>query len=163
MRHGRACGTVLALMIAFGLLFATGCSSSSDKKAENHRFASVEILRNTPRQIDDMVVQVFRAHGYETDRKKWPHSVFEKKANKFNTLEYGTWDDDTPLYERVRVSILPVSDETFMLQCQAFMVTDRGMALEEEHKLSPRKSKPYQELLDEVAHRLNPGAPSATP
>jgi hypothetical protein len=163
IRRVRAGGSVLSLVIASGLLLSTGCSSSSSKKSENPRFASVEILKNTPGQIDEMVVQVFRAHGYETDRKKWPHSVFEKKASRFSVLEYGTWGDDTPLTDRVRVSILPVGDETFMLQCQAFMVKDRGMALEEEVKLGHRASKPYQELLDEVAHRLNPGGPSSTP
>lgn len=156
-------GVIPLVLIASGVLFSTGCSSDSDKKSANTRFASVEIFRNTPRQIDDMVVQVFRAHGYETERKKWPHSVFEKKASKFDAFEFGTWDDDIPLYERIRVSILPVGDETFRLDCQAFMVKDRGMALEEEVKVSHRKNKPYQELLEEVAHRLNPGRPSATP
>ncbi len=101
-------------------------------------------------------MQTFGAHDYDAVPAGWNMLVFEKKATGWNKLAYGNWVDDIPLYLRVKASILPAGEETFRLECQAFMVRDRGSATEEDIKLGKSRSRPYQEILEEVAARLRP-------
>jgi len=82
------------------------------------------------------------------------HMVFEKKASAMNNFAYGNWID-TPVWERVKASVEPVSESTFRLQCQAYLLRDRGGTTEEEIKLTGMRSSTYQKLLDKVAKKLN--------
>jgi len=133
-------------------LFCWGCQSAG--KSSGTRFAWVEIQGNTPGQINGMVVDVFGSHGYETVQNGSTNLVFEKKASSWSNFTYGNWGDEASLTIRVKTNIVPVGEQAFMLECQAFMVRDRGRSTEEEIKLNKKQS--YQEILDEVAKRLRP-------
>jgi hypothetical protein len=139
-----------ALCVGAGLL--AGCHTAEPPGGSY--FASVEIRGNTPGQISEAAAEVFQAEGYEVATGGPTHMVFERKASGMNNFAYGNWLD-TAVWERVKASVVPVSEATFRLQCQAYLLRDRGGTTEEEIKLSGMRSGTYQKLLDKVAKRLN--------
>ena len=141
-------------LVVAGFLFACGCQSGG--KTSGSRFAWVEIQGNTPGQINAMAIDIFRAHGYQALRTGATTLAFEKKATSFSNFTYGNWGDETSLIIRVKTSLVAVGDQSFMLQCQAYMVRDPGGSTEEELKMSNLKRHTFQELLDEVARSLKP-------
>lgn len=148
----------LVPLISTAVLVCAGCKSSSEPASA--RFASVVIHGNTPGQIGTTVLQTFVAHGYIAASAEPSNLVFEKKAKGLSNITYGNWGDDTPLYVRVKLRIVPVGEEeTFRIECQAYMVRDRGSSTEEEIRFSNLRSHPFQEMLDEVATRLRPKNP----
>ena len=81
--------------------------------------------------------------------------VFEKEGSRWDQIAYGSWVNDTSVWIRVRVSMVPLSDGSFRLQCQAFKVRNKGDPLTEDQvRIGNSQSKPYQALLDKVAERL---------
>ena len=154
---GRSWKLVALLALGLGTLIGSGCRSTP--KPEAGGFASVIIAGNTPGQIGDMTVEVFKAHGYSTAEAGRKGLVLEKKATSLTNLAYGSWLGDTPIWVRVEVAIVPVAERTFRLQCQAYRVQDRGGALEEEVKIGQLHAHPYQQLLEEVSARFRGSAP----
>jgi len=71
-----------------------------------------------------------------------------------NEIAYGNWLGDIPVWVRVKGSVVPLGEMTYRLQCQAYMVRDRGTGAEEEVALSHLHKGSYQKLLDKVAQRL---------
>ena len=134
---------------------AQGCSSSG--KPASARFASVEIRGNTPGQIREVTIEVFKENGYSVSRAKLDAMVFEKEGTKWDNFSYGNWVDDKGVWVRVKASIMPVSETTFRLQCHAYMIRDRGGSTEEEVALNNFQSHTYQKLMDEVAARFHQG------
>jgi len=132
-------------------LFLLGCQSTG--KPASARFASVEIQGNTPGQIRDMTTQVFTEHQYHASHSNMDSMVFEKEGTGWNNVAYGNWTGEG-VWERVKASIVPVSEGKFRLQCNAYMVRDKGGTTEEEIKLSSLKSHRYQKLLNEVSQRF---------
>jgi len=137
-------------------LFFAGCASSG--KPASARFASVVIHGNTPGQIGNVAIEVFRVNGYEAVQTGLTSLVFEKEAKGLSNFTYGNWANETPLFSRVRVRIVPVDEGTFRIECQAYMVRDRRSSIEEEIKLSSLKRHPFQAMMDKVAQRLRPAA-----
>ena len=80
--------------------------------------------------------------------------VFEKKGSSMDNFAYGNWMD-TAVWERIKIAVDAIGDQTFRLECQAYMLRDRGATLEEEVKLGGMHSLKYQKLLDQVAVRLH--------
>ena len=146
-------------LLGFG---GVGCRSAGPSSAKP--FASVEIKGNTPGQIHDVAVEVFREHGYKLAKPGLTRLVFERQGSTMDNLAYGNWIGDTPVWVRVKASIVPVAEAVFRLQCEAFLVRDAGSPIiEEEIKISHLRSGPYQKILDEVARRFGakPGAKNA--
>ncbi len=129
-----------------------GCRSTA--KPESARFASVEIHGNTPGQIRDVAVAVFQEKDYKLAQPGLNSFVFEKEGSQLRNLAYGNWIGDTPIWIRVKASIVPVEEATFRLECHAFMLRGKAETTEEEIPISNFHSGPYQKLLDEVAKRL---------
>jgi hypothetical protein len=117
-------------------------------------FASVTITGNTPGQIGDAAVEVFKNDGYKVAQRNSDRLVFEKEGTKMNNFAYGSWIGDTPVWVRVKGSIVPAGEMTFRLQCTAYMVRDIGGSTEEEIAVSGLHRGQYQKLLDEVAKKL---------
>jgi len=140
-----------------GSLLLLGCQSTG-KPASAH-FASVEIQGNTPGQIRDVAVEVFKQHEYLVTRSTPSNMVFEKEGTEWDKVAYGNWLGGA-VWIRVKASIVPVSEVIFRLHCNAFMVRDRGTASEEEVKLTSLQSHSYQKLMDEIAQRFH--SPSST-
>ncbi len=136
----------------------SGCRSASKHKSGG--FASVIIQGNTPGQIREVTIDVFSKHGYKNAGPGYTNLVFEKEGSRMDNAAYGNWTGSPP-WIRVKTAIIPVSETTFLLQCKAALVRDKGQAaFEEEIKISNFRAGPYQKLLDEVAARLT-GTPPA--
>lgn len=133
---------------------SAGCRSTTGP--EPTPWASVVIQGNTPGQISAVTQDVFRENGYRVIQTVITRMVFEKKAGKWDNIIYGGWDSNSALWLRVKVSILPASEEAFRLEANADLVTDPGGTLEAKVKYSRPKRQPIQTLLDEVVRRLRP-------
>ena len=135
------------------LLLATGCGSTG--KSGSSSFASVEITNRTPEQIREATVAVFMENGYTMGPSGSTELVFEQEGSRMNEIAYGNWMGGTPVYVRVKASIVPLAEGKYRLQCSAGMVRDRGDSFfEEDVKLANIRRRPYQDLLDKVAKRL---------
>ena len=144
---------LLLLLGAVSAAFVgTGCRSTHSSDPD--QFASVDIQGCTPFQIRAAVVQVFRAGGYQVSEATPAKLLFEKKGTGMNNFAYGNWMEQ-PVWVRVKAAIVPLSEARYRLQCEAFMVRDRGGATEEQVQLHHFQNGPYQELLDKVARQLN--------
>jgi hypothetical protein len=56
---------------------------------------------------------------------------------------------------RVRARVVDLGGGKRRLQCQAYMVSGAGDSFfEEEHRLANLRSRPYQNILNEIAKRL---------
>jgi hypothetical protein len=135
------------------VFLGAGCRSTHPSDPD--QFASVDIQGCTPLQIRLATVQVFQDSGYQVSEATPAKLLFEKKGTGMNNFAYGNWMEQ-PVWVRVKAAIVPLSEARFRLQCDAFMVRDRGGATEEEIRLHHYQSGPYQELLVKVAHQLNP-------
>jgi hypothetical protein len=134
------------------MLLFQACQTSQPLSSES-RLAAVELKGNTPGQIAEATIEVFRANGYKAFMKNFTNLVFEKKASRMDDIAYGDWMGDEPMWVRVKASILPIGEARFRLQCNAFLVRDKNGSTEEELRVKYR-SGPYQKLLNEVARRL---------
>ena len=137
--------------LACGVIGA-GCRSA--QKPAANRFAAVEIRGNTPGQIRDITVEVFREKGYTMTQAGLKSMVFGKESSKLSNIAYGNWMDK-PVWVRVNVSIVPAGEAAFRLECDARLLRNSGEPVEEEIKMSRVRRGPYQKLLNEVASRLN--------
>ena len=140
---------LLLLTCACGWL-GTSCRSPAPEDAAH--FASVVIHYNTPGQIRKVVSDVFRENGYTAVDVGLPAGLFEKKGSKWDNFAYGDWMGS--IWIRVQVSVVPVAEATFRLQCRAYYLEDRGETTEEEVKMAHIPKRPYQEMLNQVAKRL---------
>jgi hypothetical protein len=133
-------------------LLGAGCRSTHSSDPD--QFASVDFQGWSPVQIRLAAVQVFQANGYQVSDATRANLLFEKKGSSMNSFAYGNWTE--PVWVRVKAAIVPISESRYRLQCDAFMVRDRGGATEEQIRLHHFQSGPYQELLDKVARQLDP-------
>jgi hypothetical protein len=141
-------------MLFIFCVLGAGCHST-DQPASS--FASTTISGNTPGQIRDAALLVFREDGYRAAQLDPGALIFEKEGTRMNEIAYGNWLGDIPVWVRVKASVVPYGEMTYRLQCQAFMVRDRGTGAEEEVALGGLHRGPYQKLLDKVAQRLAQG------
>ncbi len=142
-----------SLLLAAAGVALLGCKSA-DKPA-SASFASVRIAGHTRTQIRNVTMSVFQDEGYVLAGVDGSDLVFEKEGSTWDRVAYGNWIDDKPVWVRVKVSLVPLSEGVFRLQCQAFKVRDKGDAVfEEELRLRGNRSKPYQAVLDKVLGQL---------
>ena len=139
------------LLLALWLL-GLGCRSA--EKTGESNFAWVVISGNTRGQIADAAMEVFGEHGYKSTQIDPTRLIFEKVGTKMNNFAYGSWMGDTPIWIRVKTTIVPAGEMTYRLQCNAYLVRDRGSAAEEEVTINHLHKGTYQKLLNEVAERF---------
>ena len=144
----------LSLSLMCGL-FNTGCRSMSGPASAS--FASVTITGRSMEQIRDTTTAVFRTDGYQ-EFLSGQALVFEKEGTRANTLAHDglvAAQAGASTIVRVRVEMVDLGGDTRRLQCHAFMVKSAGDSFfEEEHRIANFRSRPYQNLLDEVARKL---------
>lgn len=127
-----------------------GCSSLSQPASAS--FASVVIAGATEEEIREETVRVFTAEGWKDGHGADGELVFEREGSKFDHLAYGSPVLDLPVLNRVRAGVVPLADGTHRLQCQAYIVRDRGgLNMDDEIRLRKPRAGPYQTLLDKVA------------
>ena len=142
---------IFVAVAGIGLL---GCKSLN--KPASASFASVRIEGHTAEQIRAASVVVFQQGGYTVADGLRSEMVFEKEGSRWDQIAYGSWVNPAPVWIRVKVSMIPLSDDAFRLQCQAYKVRNKGDPLAEDQiVIRNRNSKPYQTLLDKVLGQLN--------
>jgi hypothetical protein len=143
----------LGILLAFG---AAGCRSLTQPASAS--FASVTIKNHTAQEIASAAAQVFAADGYRGGVSGNGELVFEKEASRMTSfaregLVDATYGQST--VNRVRAQIVPLADNTFRLQCKAYMVTGgNDTFFQDEVPLANVRRMPYQRLLDKVADSL---------
>jgi len=130
-----------------------GCKSLSEPDSAS--LASVQIQGHTAEQIRAATMVVFQQDGYTAAGLQRSEMVFEKEGSRWDQIAYGSWVNDASVWNRVRVSMVPLAADTIRLQCQAFKVRNKGDPLtEEEVRIGNSHRKHYQALLDKVVERL---------
>lgn len=135
-------------------LLVTGCGATKPASAS---FASVIIRDVMPEDITKATVAVFQEDGYSASAADG-QLIFDKEASRMTNVAYeglvgSHYGAKTVV--RVKVSLVDLGAGAHRLQCQAYVVKDAGDAFfSEEQKLANVRSRPYQNLLDEVASRL---------
>lgn len=135
------------------MLFNAGCQTGPASAS----FASVTISGKSVEQIRETAAAVFRADGYAAFAAG-QGLIFDKEGSRANTLARDgliAAQGGARTIVRVRAEVVDLGGGTHRLQCQAYMVSGAGDSFfEEEHRLGNIRSRPYQNLLDEVAKRL---------
>lgn len=142
------------LLCSVLLWFVAGCGATKPASAS---FASVIISGQEPETITKATVAVFQEDGYSAKAADG-QLIFEKEASRMTNVAYeglvGSHYGAQTLV-RVKVSLVDLGAGAHRLQCQAYIVKDASDAFfTEEQKLANMRSRPYQNLLDEVASRL---------
>jgi hypothetical protein len=158
----QAWGMSLLSMVC-GLL-AVGCNSLGGPASAS--FASVTIKGRSVQQIRDMSAAVFRENGYEAFISGQT-LVFDKEGSRMNTLSRDgliATQAGASTIVRVRAEVVELGADSHRLQAQAFMVSGAGDSFfEEEHRLTNMRSRPYQNILDDIAKRLKKASPDPKP
>lgn len=138
---------VLFAIAIFGL---AGCGASKPASAS---FASVVIKGHTFKEIQNAAGQVFSEDGY-TVQVRGNEMKFEKEGSRAKQLAYEGFTGG-PVNLRVLASIVQISESSHRFQCQAYVVKSPGdPTFEEVIKLQNVRSRPYQDLCDQIAKKL---------
>lgn len=143
----------LAVLVIGCLLGLTGAGCKSTDKPETAQFASVEIRGRTPQQIRAATADVMREHGYKAATGNVSTIVFEKEGSTMNNIAYGNWMGGG-IATRAKISLVPVTDDMFRLECHAFLVRSKGEAVEEEITIKGIHRGQYQKMMNEIGKRL---------
>jgi len=145
---------VLAVNIALMMFGVTGCHLGQPASAS---FASINISGKSDQEICAAAVAVFHEAGYQYSPSN-QGLVFEKEGTRANTISRDgiiATQAGARTIVRVRAELVDLGDGSRRLQCHAFMVSGAGDSFfEEEHRLANYRSRPYQNLLDDVAKKL---------
>ena len=141
------------LFVAAASIALIGCKSLNEPASAS--FASVRIQGHTAEQIRAASVVVFQQEGYTAVDVRRSEMVFEKEGSRWDQIAYGSWVNEAPVWLQAKVSVVPISADTFRLQCQAYKVRNKGDPLTEDQvRIGNSHSKPYQALLEEVLGQL---------
>jgi len=156
------------MLALLAVVLLSGCSSL-DKPA-SASFASVTIYNQTNEKIQQATVSVFENNGYQTVRMPDGVVVFEKEATKGEQIAYAGFagaEEGVPTIVRMRMNIEPQGPHASLLSCKAYAITNPGDFVNQQiFPIFDFKSKPYQQLLDNVRDNLKVAAmsqSSATP
>jgi hypothetical protein len=145
---------ILGLLLWCGVL-NSGCRSVNGPASTS--FASVTLNGPTVEQIRQTTTTVFRENGYQA-LASGEKLVFEREGSLANTLSRDgllAAQGGARTMVRVRAEVVDLGTGARRLQCQAYMVSGAGDSFfEEEHRVSNLSRRPYQNLLDQVAKRL---------
>ena len=145
----------LATSIILGAASITLIGCKSLNEPDSASFASVRIQGHTVEQIRAATVVVFQQEGFTAAGVQRAELVFEREGSRWDQIAYGSWVNEAPVWLRVRASVVPLSADTFRLQCLAYKVLNKGDPLAEEQvRIGHSHRKPYQELLDKVLGQL---------
>jgi hypothetical protein len=155
----------LGAFLAIGLSGFLGAGCSSTGKPDSNPLAYVQIRGQPVERVRDVAATVFHENGYQVTRNSWADLLFEKQGSVMNDLAYGNWVNGR-VWVRVKAMVVDISPGNCRLECEAFVLRNRGEPLEEEIRINKLHRHKYQELLDEVAKRLSgktDGSPAPKP
>jgi hypothetical protein len=140
---------VLAICVSGVSCRTTGGPGADDLASIIVTNKSVDVIRRA-------VTAVFLQGNYQMGFSAPRELVFERQGSTMSTWVYGGWPGaDTPLWERVRVTFMPLGEDTTVVGCNAYRVNNWGDGFfEEEKKVSKLGRSRYQKLLKKVEDRL---------
>jgi hypothetical protein len=145
-----------ALAVLLGSLLALGGAGCSSTPA-SASFASVTIHGHSAEEIGGVTVQVFREAGY-SGGAGGRQMVFQKEGSRGDSIAYNGIANThygAQAAIRVKTELVSLGEDSYRLQCQAYMVRDAGDSfMEEEQRLTNMRSGPYQKLLNQVEKQL---------
>lgn len=151
--------------MALGLLClcGTGCKTTDDGRSND--MASVIVRGYSEDAIRHAILDEFTAEKYVAGFSAPREMMFERKASATSNVLYGGWlGGQASVWERVRLTILPLGDEDHMIGCNAYLVSDHGEGFfEQEKRRSKVNAHAYRKLLQKVQQRLEAGGPPAGP
>ncbi len=155
--NGRLLGRIVLLALCCWL--GWGCrSSKAPGGGPSEGLVSVLISGHEALDTARAISEVFQAAGYKPfplRANKDLGLAFEKPGGAGATLLYGDWDPNKVWY-RVRVRLSPLSQDSQLVSCNVYRVTDHGDAhFETEHKLAHARRGPYRELLNQAKAQLD--------
>jgi hypothetical protein len=146
------------LVLLCGLLSLVGIGCHSMSGPASASFASVIIHNHSPAEIQKVTIQVFQEDGYAVG-SIGDQMVFQKEGSRMTNLAYegavGSYYGAQTIV-RVKTDLVPLGNDSYRLQCQAYIVRNAGDAFfADEQKLANIRSGPYRSLLKKVAKQLN--------
>ncbi len=130
-------------------MLLAGCRTGSQSDPPNH-LASLTVTGCSEADILRAMQVVFPAHGYQhvSDLN------FDKQGSVLQTALYGGWAADG-VWIRMRASVDPNPDGTFVIGCDAFRVTGHNQGVMEEEKPATYGYRDEcQKILQEIQTRL---------
>jgi len=142
------------------VLLAGGCQTN---QGGGTGLAAVEITGHTIRDIVVATRSVMRTHNYVeapiTDGKL----IFEKPASARDTAAFGSLMHGE-VWERVKMRVANQPNGSVQIDCEVFMVEDKGhRAMEEERRIGVMRQGRYRSLLGEIKAQLEPPPQSKQP
>jgi hypothetical protein len=130
-----------------------GCQALS--KPTGAGFASVEIERHTTKEIVAATIVVFERAGYQSVGTEG-EMEFESEGKEWMQLAYGSnLAGGDPVSERVKAQVVDQGDGVIRLQCSAYILQTMAGTMENEIRLRRPRSRPYRELLKQVARTFS--------
>ena len=147
--------TALASRISLLVLAVTllcGCQSTKQPGSQSH--ASVQLNNRPLSEVQATTATVFREDGYRLAFSSAEEMVFERVGSRADALKWGGWTGNGVIM-RVKVKFNALGESAYLLQADAYAVQnsdDPFFQTESRNILLNRR--PYQQLLNEVAKRL---------
>lgn len=145
----------LFIAASCAMILGTGCRLGKPASAS---FASVKIAGHSPQQIQEAAAKVFREDGYAVLAGGNGQMVFQKEGTRANNIGQNGlvgsyYGEQTAI--RVVAELIDLGEDSFRLQCQAYMVRNPGDSFfEDTHPLTNVRRMPYQRLLNKVASEV---------
>ena len=137
--------------LVVGALVCVSCQSTTT--LEPNRAAAVVIGNHSKEDINAAIKMVFEGQGYESVRDEANEQIFQKKGSFMNSFKYGDWYSGA-VWERIKVHQRENEPGRTVIDCDVYMVQEHDDPLfQSERKMTGRKRR-CQELLNEVAKRL---------
>jgi hypothetical protein len=157
-RPARQLAAGLGLLLGLGGLAVVGCSTVG--KPVLPVLGSIDIPGVPMTRVSDVTAEVFHDHGYKVGTLGWGPLTFERDGSVMNNVAYGNWMGPR-IRERVKVTLTELSGGGCRIECSATLVRNEGEPVEDEVTIHKWNGPKYQNLLREVAKRLN--APPVKP
>ena len=129
-----------------------GCQSARQSGSMSH--AAVEIQSHSVADIQQTAAAVFRDEGYALARATPEEMVFDRPGTRRDALKWGGWAGNG-VTMRVKVALSKTIDGGYLLEANAYAVQNSDDPFfQSESRNILLNHRPYQKLLNEVAHRL---------
>lgn len=116
--------------------------------------SAVEIRGHPRGTVSEVVESVFTEAGLTVASRSADLLVFEKAGTRGDRARYGGWFGEE-VHLRLKVEIFSEGSDVFLLRCRSYVVREPGTYAEDEQSLARRQVREYEQLLNEVAARLN--------
>ena len=133
------------------LALFTGCASNDEFGGRT----AVVVYNEKTEDILDATARVFINNGFTTGKRTKNSAMFERTGSAMQNAAYGTWMGGK-MWEQAEVTIEPYAKGAHLVWVEARLVQNKeDEFFKNEHKMSKRARKPYQEMLNQVASDLS--------